>query len=109
MKTIIRLSSQLLAAVLLQIPLFASAEDSKTPAVPADLHFASGRSALRIPFEFVGNHVYLRGRVNNSEPLWLLLDTGATASYLDLQRAKALGLAAVLTALWIMGIDDLIE
>jgi hypothetical protein len=54
------------------------------------LQFALGQSARRIPFEFVGNHIYLRARVNDSEPLWFLLDTGATASYLDVQQAKAL-------------------
>jgi len=57
-----------------------------------DSQFASGQSARRIPFDFVGNHIYLRGRVNNSEPLWFLLDTAAAASYFDAQHAKALGL-----------------
>ncbi|HBB88240.1 MAG TPA: hypothetical protein DC047_11550 [Blastocatellia bacterium] len=68
-----------------------SAQD-KAPSVSADLNFASGQSARRIPFELVGNHIYLRGRVNNSAPLWFLLDTGAAASYFDAQQAKALGL-----------------
>ena len=58
----------------------------------ADLQFSAGRNASRIPFERVGNFVYLRARVNNSEPLWFFLDTGATASYFDVDRAKALGL-----------------
>ena len=94
MNTTIRLFFQLLASVvlLLQIPLYGDAQRLDVPAASADLQFASGQSARRIPFEFVGNHIYLRARVNDSEPLWFLLDTGAAASYLDVQRAKSLGL-----------------
>src|SRR6266852_3288879 len=94
MKNIIRLFSQLLAVVVLlfQTPLSKSAQETKAPPVSADLQFVSGQSARRIPFEFVGNHIYLRARVNDSEPLWFLLDSGASASYLDVQRVKSLGL-----------------
>lgn len=51
--------------------------------------FASGQSSGPIPFELVGNFVFLRASVNDSAPLWFLLDTGATASYLDAGRARA--------------------
>ncbi|MEO6050024.1 MAG: aspartyl protease family protein [Pyrinomonadaceae bacterium] len=71
---------------------FGNAQESKEPVSSVDLQFASGQSANRIPFERVGNFVYLRARVNHSEPLWFLLDTGATASYFDAERAKVLGL-----------------
>src|SRR5713226_8072665 len=93
MKNIFRFSCQLFAVGLLlfQTPLW-GAQETKTPPVAADVQFASGQSARRIPFELVGNHIYLRGSVNNSEPLWFLLDTGAAGSYLDAQHAKALGL-----------------
>jgi hypothetical protein len=80
------------AFLLFQTPLCGSTQETKTPPVSADLKFASGQSARRIPFELVGNHIYLRGSVNNSGPLWFLLDTGAAGSYLDAQQAKALGL-----------------
>src|SRR6266850_8346544 len=94
MKNIVRLFSRLLALALLwlQIPLCTSAQKLKPSVTSPDLQFASGQAARRIPFEFVGNHIYLRARVNDSEPLWFLLDTGATASYLDMQRAKSLAL-----------------
>ena len=59
----------------------------------ADVEFVSGQSARQIPFELVGNHIYLRARVNEGQFVWLLLDTGATASYFDAQKAKALQLA----------------
>lgn len=85
---------KVLALVLLifQTSWLGNAQDSKRVNPSADLQFVSGRSASRVPFERVGNFVYLRARVNNSEPLWFLLDTGATASYFDVDRAKALGL-----------------
>jgi hypothetical protein len=94
MKNINQLCSRLLALALLwvQIPVCGSAQQSKIPVTSPGLQFVSGQSARRIPFEFVGNHIYLRARVNDSAPIWFLLDTGATASYLDVQPAKALGL-----------------
>ncbi len=94
MKITARLFSQLfaLAFLLWQTSLSGNAQKSNLPASSADLQFASGQSASRIPFERVGNFIYLRARVNNSEPLWFLLDTGATASYFDAERAKVLGL-----------------
>jgi hypothetical protein len=74
---------------------FGNAQESNKPVASVDLQFASGQSANRIPFDFVSNHIYLRAHVNDSEPLWFLLDTGATASYFDVQRATASGLAGL--------------
>jgi hypothetical protein len=54
--------------------------------------FASGTSALRIPFELSSNVIFLHVRVNGSEPLWCILDTGAAATLLDTNRAKTLGI-----------------
>src|SRR5436190_1351345 len=55
-------------------------------------HFASGNSALRIPFELTSNLIFLQVRVNGSEPLWFVLDTGAAGTLLDASRAKMLGI-----------------
>jgi hypothetical protein len=46
----------------------------------------------RVSFELIGNHVYVQARLPDSEPLWFLLDTGATASYFDAERARSMGL-----------------
>jgi hypothetical protein len=54
--------------------------------------FVSGTSALRIPFELSSNIIFLHVRVNGSEPLWVVLDTGANATLLDTNRAKTLGI-----------------
>jgi len=56
------------------------------------VRFVSGKSALKIPFEFFGNLMLLQVRVNDSVSLRFILDTGADTSVIDAQRAKALGL-----------------
>src|SRR5437762_2129116 len=55
-------------------------------------HFASGNNALGIPFELTSNVIFLQVRVNGSEPLWFVLDTGAPGTVLDTSRAKMLGI-----------------
>lgn len=65
---------------------------SKPAEVASKEGFTSGTSALRIPFELTSNVIFLQARVNNSEPLWFILDTGASATVLDASRAKALGI-----------------
>jgi len=55
----------------------------------ADMRFASGTSALAIPFDLHGNNIYLSVSVNESRPLSFLLDTGASHSILSLQHARS--------------------
>jgi hypothetical protein len=59
--------------------------------------FERGRAALRIPFEPGRNLIFVRARVNNSSPLWFILDTGASASIINARVAKELGLRATRT------------
>ena len=44
-----------------------------------------------IPFKLFNNHIYLQVRINNSKPLWFVLDTGA-GDILDTKHAKSLNL-----------------
>jgi hypothetical protein len=60
-------------------------------ALAEDIRFASGNSALKIPFELYNNHIYLKVGVNGSKPLTFLLDTGAP-HLIDTSQAKTLGL-----------------
>jgi hypothetical protein len=46
----------------------------------------------RIPFDRRGNHIYMRGRVNDSDSLWIVLDSGASGNVIDAGVAKRLGL-----------------
>jgi hypothetical protein len=64
----------------------------KLARVVPKVRFASGKSALKIPFELFGNLALLQVRVNNSDSLRFILDTGADTSVIDAQRAKALRL-----------------
>ena len=50
-----------------------------------------GRGSYRIPFELTNNLVVLQGSINNSKPLFFLLDTGASGSVINESRAKELG------------------
>ncbi|MDO8629573.1 MAG: aspartyl protease family protein [Phycisphaerales bacterium] len=63
---------------------------------PADssegLRFSSAAGRSEIPVEIVNNHIYLPVRVNGSEPLGFILDTGAEATALNKSRAEALRL-----------------
>lgn len=57
----------------------------------SEVRFDSSILARGIPFELHNSHVYLRVSVNNSEPLWFILDTGASNA-ISRKRAQALGL-----------------
>ena len=45
-----------------------------------------------IPFELVTRHILIKVRINNSDPLWFIFDTGDKVAIVDLERAKSLGL-----------------
>jgi hypothetical protein len=50
-------------------------------------------SGTTIPIDVRGNLVYLRGRINDSDSLWMVLDSGAGGNALDAGVAGSLGLA----------------
>jgi len=52
---------------------------------------ADNTIAEKIPFKLFNNHIYLQARINNSKPLWFVLDTGA-GDILDAKHAKNLNL-----------------
>src|SRR6266404_1272041 len=84
-------------ALILLIPLHTTAQQirdktGRNPVNPApNYRFASGTSALGIPFQLSSNLVLVRLRVNNSRPLWFLFSTAST-SVIDTRIAKELGL-----------------
>ena len=45
-----------------------------------------------IPFEFINRHIFVPVRVNDSRPLWFVLDTGDQYAIINLDTAKELGL-----------------
>ena len=46
----------------------------------------------RIPFIVKNGHVWVRGRIGDSDSLWIVIDTGAAASVMDDSLAQRLGL-----------------
>lgn len=52
----------------------------------------ASQAVARIPIELSGNEIFLRLRVNGSEPLWFVLDTGAGSTVISTRAAEALGL-----------------
>src|SRR6266852_8083667 len=81
------------------MPAFAYGQQLQTLTLFHDLQqsapptrFASGNSALGIPFEVSSNVIFLQMRVNGSAPLWFVLDTGAPGTVLDANRDKMLGI-----------------
>ncbi|MEW5924720.1 MAG: aspartyl protease family protein [Candidatus Zixiibacteriota bacterium] len=56
-----------------------------------DFTFTNGNKAEDIPFQFIGEHLYLPVNVNGREKLWIL-DTGAEMTVLTQKYADELGL-----------------
>ena len=59
--------------------------------VPAVQRVAESAPVV-IPFELVTRHILIKVRINNSDPLWFIFDTGDKVAIVDLERAKSLGL-----------------
>ena len=47
---------------------------------------------LSIPFDFENNQIYLRVGINGHEPVWFVLDSGASGCVIDTAVARKLGL-----------------
>jgi hypothetical protein len=62
------------------------------PADTGRLILAPESGPVRVPFDLLVNHIYLRGRVNDSDSLWVVLDSGAGGNVIDATVAKRLGL-----------------
>jgi hypothetical protein len=54
--------------------------------------FDNPDAKMTIPFELSRNGVFFQVRVNNSNPLWLIIDSGSAANYIDLTTADKIGL-----------------
>lgn len=60
---------------------------------PWPVQGAAAVESRRVPVEIVsGGRIFLQARVNGSDPLWFLLDTGSARSFLDPGQIQPLGL-----------------
>lgn len=49
---------------------------------------------MKIPFDLSNNLILLQVQVNDSQPLWFILDTGSSASVINARLVKELGLSS---------------
>jgi hypothetical protein len=70
----------------------ANAQSTKKDTSTFNPNISSSAAICSIPIEISGKLIFLQVRINNSEPLWFNLDSGAEGLLLDTRRAKALGL-----------------
>ena len=93
MRSVSRWLSYLLLTVALLFELVLAANGQVgAPASSAKAPQATEQSSHQIPFQLFGNLVYVPVRVNNSAPLWFILDSGVDSYVIDDRRARALGL-----------------
>ena len=50
------------------------------------------QTSIEVPFEFIHDSIVVQATVNGQGPFWMLLDTGADPSIVDLETAKNVGL-----------------
>lgn len=88
--------SLILAACLTHVSITSAQRRSqKRPTQSGPKHrFSSGSSARNIKFDLIHYLPVVQVRVNNSDPLWFIFDTGATNTVIDTKRAERLGLKA---------------
>ena len=55
-------------------------------------HFANGSSSTTLPIQLASGKVHVQASFGDDEPVWLLLDSGANISILDLSLAERMGL-----------------
>lgn len=80
-----------LEEVQLNEPLPADVFDKPSPRA-ADIRYLRGRSADNITLDVEGVQLLVPVRVNGSDQLWFLLDTGAQVTVVDTTTARELGL-----------------
>lgn len=70
---------------------FATATATQAPASPSP-EFRLAGDSVHIPVQIRGNLIYVRGRIGDSDSLWIVLDSGAGSSVIDDDRARELRL-----------------
>jgi hypothetical protein len=66
--------------------------ETSSQVTPEVRSMPSNQSVATIPFELYFNEIYVRVRVNNSEPLWFVVDSGAGGWIVDRAHATQMGL-----------------
>lgn len=62
------------------------------PGKTSDYKFASDQTAVQVPIDVYGSIIFLKAKINGSEPLWFIFDTGFEYSVIDAETADRIGL-----------------
>jgi hypothetical protein len=54
----------------------------------------SDKSAVKVPFDLYGNNILVQVKINNSQPMWFVFDSGASVNVINERSAKRLGLTS---------------
>jgi hypothetical protein len=91
-KAMTSLLSNLLILVLLLISSVGPTLSNRATPFPKEQVVKRATEPKLIPFELVNRHIMLQLKVNDSRPLWFVLDTGDQYAIINLPVAKELGL-----------------
>lgn len=73
----------------------ACAQEGRQKKTDSKSNSGAQQSVKKIPVEIpITNQIYVQAKINNSEPLWFLLDTGSTWTFLDATKARELNIAS---------------
>ena len=94
MRFVVRLSVQLVVCGSLLFSSYVKAQKAETTAAIAQTRVsAASKQIASLPAEMLLGVILLPTRVNNSEPLWFVLDSGGGSGFfIDRRRANTLGL-----------------
>lgn len=75
---------------------------------PTDFHFPAGTARVVIPIDYRRGHIYLRATINGRRTAVFLLDSGASANFINEPAVADLGLAEIgsVSARGVAGFDD---
>jgi hypothetical protein len=65
---------------------------AQNPSRPPTVRFISANNSVKTPSDLSSNLILIQARVNDSGPLWFILDTGADRTVIDSELAKDLHL-----------------
>src|SRR5262245_11310312 len=67
---------------------------SSTPNKSLNSNAPADQSAIKVPFDLSDNNILVQVRINNSQPLWFVFDSGAGVNLINQRTAEKLGMTS---------------